>query len=109
MIKLVIGDTLKSSGGRDIEIKCPVKGHPIATPLWKHGDKMLKPSKSIVIDNKKKTLLLKDVDEWESGTYSCFATNGAGVAVSTTHIKILRKDHVFILQIESWFLMKNFS
>lgn len=91
LVKLIIGDTLKTSGGRDIEIKCPVKGHPIAKPLWKHGEKMLANSKSIEIDDEKKTLLLKDVDEWETGTYSCFAANGAGVAVSTTHLKILRE------------------
>lgn len=92
LVKLIIGDTLKTSGGRDIEIKCPVKGHPVTKPLWKHGEKMLESSKSTEIDSQKKTLLLKDVDEWESGTYSCFAANGAGVAVSTTLLKILRKS-----------------
>jgi len=91
VVQLQIGDTLKTSGGRDIEIRCPVEGYPLPPPIWKHGDTMLKTSEKNVIDATRQTLSIKSADEWESGTYSCFATNFAGVAVSSSHLKILRE------------------
>ena len=103
LVKIIIGDTLKTSGGRDIEIKCPITGYPLPEPLWKHGDTMLKPHENTVINAEEQTLLLKSVDEWQSGTYSCFATNFAGVAVVTSKLKILRKlkKFCFVLVLRS--------
>ena len=97
LIKLIVGDSLKTSGGRDIEIKCPITGYPKPSPLWKHGDDMLRPNEKTVIDAKKQTLTLKDVDQWHSGKYSCFATNFAGVAMSSSKLTILRKKLTLLI------------
>ena len=60
------------------------------------GDTMIKSQENQVINENEQTLLLKNVDEWQSGVYSCFATNHAGVAVSTSKLTILRM-YIFCL------------
>lgn len=58
---------------------------------------MIKSQENQVINENEQTLLLKNVDEWQSGVYSCFATNHAGVAVSTSKLTILRMFFVLII------------
>lgn len=91
LVDITIGDKLKTTGGRDIVITCPTTGYPIAKLLWKHGKNMVTDTEKVIQNNKKRTLTLKNADEWSSGIYSCFATNGAGVAMSSSEIKILPK------------------
>lgn len=81
-------------------ITCPTTGYPIAKLLWKHGKNMVTDTEKIIQNNKKRTLTLKNADEWSSGIYSCFATNGAGVAMSSSEIKILRKFLIIICKFE---------
>ena len=95
--KITIGDQLKTSGGTNIVIECPVSGYPILKLLWTRGDKTLHPSAKILIDVYTKTLTIKKADEWDSGKYSCFAANGAGIAMSTSIIEILREFFYFFL------------
>ena len=54
-------------------------------------EEMIKNEENTVINNKDQTLILKNTNEWKSGLYTCFATNNAGVAMSVSNLKIVRK------------------
>ena len=110
-IDIIIGDTLRTSGGRDIIIKCPATGYPTTKIMWKFMEEMIKNEENTVINNKDQTLILKNTNEWKSGLYTCFATNNAGVAMSVSNLKIVRKYARKIKYVcLSWiYLALNFS
>ena len=90
-ISITIGDDMKTSGGRQVHIRCPVSGSPQPKITWDKDGKPLKFTKNIKTVNTTENLVILEAKKEDSGKYSCYASNAAGVATTSSRIKILRK------------------
>lgn len=90
VVKITIGETIKTTGGRNITIYCPTEGTPKPKVLWKYNGKMIELGKRIHID-RENAITIPDVKQWDSGVYACFAGNSFEVVSSKSHLEILRK------------------
>ncbi len=100
-VSIVIGDQLKTSGGRNIKIICAVEGWPAPKVIWnKNGNALKSKSRKINIGTARGEMLTIDsAVEADSGVYTCYAMNPAGVAMSSSDLKILSKSilkHCFL-------------
>ena len=92
-ISVAIGNNLKTSGAREVTIFCPVSGWPIPKVIWhKNGKPVEHPAKTIQFGTAKGSLMvIDDARVEDSGLYTCYAINPAGVAMSSSNLKILSK------------------
>ena len=92
-VSIVIGNSLKTSGGRKVKIICAVEGWPTPKVIWNKNGKPVKlPSTKMQIGTAEGSILiLENAKEEDSGVYTCYAVNPAGVAMSSSHVRILGK------------------
>lgn len=90
-VSVVIGNNLKTSGGRKVKIVCAVSGWPIPKVVWhKNGEPVEHPTTKLQVGTAMGSMLvIDDATEKDSGIYTCYAINPAGVAMSSSHVKIL--------------------
>ena len=80
--ELIIGDNLETLEGTTVYIRCPATGNPTPKVTWKKSGSLV-PRSSRIVNN---TLVLLNVTWSDSGTYSCTASNGAGVDEKSTYL-----------------------
>ena len=92
---VVIGKNLKTSGGRKVKIICAVSGWPIPKVVWqKNGKPVDHPTKKLQIGAARyrgSMLVIESASVTDSGIYTCYAINPAGVAMESSRVKILSK------------------
>jgi len=88
---VAIGNNLKTSGARKIKIVCPVSGWPIPKVIWhKNGKPVEHPANTIQFGTAKgSVMVIDDARVEDSGLYTCYAINPAGVAMSSSTLQIL--------------------
>ncbi len=93
----MIGDRLKTSAGRKIRIICAVEGWPMPKVIWNKDGKAVKSSvrKMNAGVAGGEILTLDNAVEADSGVYTCYAMNPAGVAMSSSTIEILGKEKIY--------------
>ena len=101
-MSIVIGDRLKTSGGRKIMILCAVNGWPSPKVIWnKNGNAVQTSARRVDVGTAKGEMLTIDsATEADSGVYTCYAMNPAGVAMSSSALNILGK--AFILTSDTY-------
>eukprot|EP00794_Sanderia_malayensis_P010054 gene10054-11083_t len=91
-VSIVIGDRLTTSGGRKIIIICSVEGWPRPKVVWNKNGKAIttasiKKMNSGVANGE--ILTLNNAVEADSGIYTCYAMNPAGIAMSSSVVKVI--------------------
>uniref|UniRef100_A0A6P7F591 Neuroglian-like n=1 Tax=Diabrotica virgifera virgifera TaxID=50390 RepID=A0A6P7F591_DIAVI len=66
--------------GKSVELFCIYGGTPVPQIFWSKNGRILETSNRIRQTNYGKSLLIKDVDINDAGTYTCEASNGVGEA-----------------------------
>lgn len=87
-VSIRVGDSLKSSSGRDIIIDCEADGIPKPRVIWTKDNEDLSSSGRIKIFQNG-SLLIKDTSEEDSGDFACTVINNRGVDMYSSKIKIL--------------------
>ncbi|ELT99735.1 hypothetical protein CAPTEDRAFT_180340 [Capitella teleta] len=62
--------------GESVTLKCPAEGRPDPVVTWRREDLPLPSGENVFIGNE---LKLSDLDRLDSGSYTCIASNGAGI------------------------------
>ncbi|KAG9350141.1 hypothetical protein JZ751_026494 [Albula glossodonta] len=77
--------------GTTVRLICHIQGYPDPEVLWLHGEEPVEESSSRQIDYQDDgncTLVLSDVQESDSGVYTCKATNSLGEALCSCKLKV---------------------
>ena len=97
LISMKIGDTLKTSSGRDVLIDCEADGIPKPRVIWTKENEDLSSSGRITIFENG-SLLLQKTSEEDSGNFACTVINNRGVDMYSSKIKVMGKNacHVYV-------------
>ena len=90
-VSAMIGNDVKTSGDRKVRLVCPISGWPLPKVVWNKNGKSvdLPTSKMMGGVAKGSVLLIDNAQESDSGTYTCYAINPAGVAMSSSKVTVL--------------------
>ena len=95
---VVIGNNLKTSGARKVKVICPVVGWPIPKVVWhKNGKPVEHPTSKLKFGTAEGSMMMiDDAKQADSGLYTCYGINPAGVAMSSSRLKILGKPLIHV-------------
>ncbi|PAV74045.1 hypothetical protein WR25_27107 isoform F [Diploscapter pachys] len=96
------GDRKSTSIGGDVNLTCPITGHPVPSIKWTKDSKPLELSNNVMLDGT--TIRIKVSNESQAGLYSCEAVNEYSVGGKTSRLQLVVNKRVEIKSQMAWIL-----